>query len=86
MNNELLILIKKHTDVLIEQTRSRPQGTLEIKMNEQKESFLFNPLIHLVEEGKWLLAVTSFEATNSVFNITDENNSLNLYTYFLENS
>ena len=28
-----------------------------------------------VEEGKWLLAVASFEATNSVFNISDENNS-----------
>ena len=36
---------------------------------------MFNPPITLVEEGKWLLAVTSFEATNSVFNITNENNS-----------
>ena len=31
--------------------------------------------MNLVEEGKWLLAVTSFEAENSVFNITDKNNS-----------
>ena len=35
----------------------------------------FNPPINLVEGGKWLLAVTSFECTNSVFDITDENNS-----------
>ena len=36
------------------------------------ENFSFDPPINLVEEGKWLLAVTFFEATNSVFNITDE--------------
>ena len=29
----------------------------------------------MVEEGKWLLAVTSFETMNSVFKITDKNNS-----------
>ena len=33
-----------------------------------------SPPINLVEEGKGLLIVTSFEATNSVFNITTENN------------
>ena len=33
------------------------------------ETFSFSPPINLVEEGKWLIAVTSFEATNSVFNI-----------------
>ena len=75
MNNELLLLIKKHTDTLIEQTKTKPQETLEFKMNKQIETFSFSPPINLVEEGKWLLAVTSFEVTNSVFNITDENNS-----------
>ena len=42
------------------------------------ESFSFKPSIYLVEEGKWLLAVTSFEASNSVFNITNENNSFSI--------
>ena len=42
-------------------------------MNEQIQSFSFHPLINLVEEGKSLLAVTSVETTNSVFNISDEN-------------
>ena len=32
----------------------------------------------MVEEGKWLLAVSSFECTISVFNITDENNSFSI--------
>ena len=75
MNNELLLLIKKHTDTLIEQTKTKPQETVEFKMNKQMQTFLFKPPINLLEEGKWLIAVSSFECTNSVFNITNENNS-----------
>ena len=74
----MLLLIKKHTDTLIEQTRTKPQETLEFKMNKQMQTFSFNPLINLIEVGKWLLAVSSFECTNSVFNITNENNSFSI--------
>ena len=42
------------------------------------QTFSFNPPINLVEDGKWLLAVSSFECTNSIFNITDENNSFSI--------
>ena len=38
------------------------------------QTFSFSPPINLVEEGKWLLAVSSFECTISAFNITNENN------------
>ena len=78
MNNELLLLIKKHTDTLIENTRTCPQDTLEFKMNKQMQTFSFNPPLFLIEEGKWLLAVSSLECTNSVFNITNENNSFSI--------
>ena len=78
MNNELLLLIKKHTDTLIEQTKTKPQDTIEFKMKKQKQTSSFNPPINLFEEDKWLLAVSSFECTNSVFNITDENNSFSI--------
>ena len=37
--------------------------------------FSLYPLINIAEEGKWLLTVTRFETTHSVFNRTDENNS-----------
>ena len=47
-------------------------------MNQQMPTFSFNPPIKLVEEGNWLLAVSSFECTNSVFNITNENNSFSI--------
>ena len=78
MNNELLLLIKKHTDTLIEQTKTKPQETLEFKMNRQMQTFSFNPPINLIEEGRWLIAVSSLECTNSVFNITNENNSFSI--------
>ena len=78
MNNNLLLLIKKHTNALIENTKTKPQETLEFKMNKQMQTFSFNPPINLVEQDKWLLAVSSFECTNSVFNITNENNSFSI--------
>ena len=74
----MLLLIKKHTDTLIQQTKTRPQETLEFKMNKQMQTFSFNPPKKLVEEGKWLLGVSSFECTNSVFIITNENNSFSI--------
>ena len=42
------------------------------------QTFSFNPPINLLEEGKWLIAVSSFECTNSVFNITNENKSFSI--------
>ena len=78
MDNELLLLIKKHTDILIEQTRTKPQETLEFKMKKQMQTFSFNPPLNLIEEGKWLMAVSLFDCTNSVFNITNENNSFSI--------
>ena len=77
MNNELLLLIKKHTDMLNEQTKTKPQETLEIIMNKQMESFSISPALNLGDED-WLLTVTSFEATNFDFNITDENISFSI--------
>ena len=70
--------IEKHTDTLIEQTRTRPQETLEFKMIKQMQNFSCNPPIEIVEDGEWLLAVSCSETTNSSFNIIDENNSFSI--------
>ena len=78
MNNELLLLIKKHTDTLIEQTKTKPQETLEFKMIRSKQTFSFNPPLNLVEERKWLIAVSLFDCLNSIFNITSNNNSFSI--------
>ena len=56
----MLLLIEKHTDTLIEQTKTKPQETLEFKLNNQMQTFLFNPPINLSEESKRLLSVTNF--------------------------
>ena len=66
MKNKLLLLFEKHNDTLSEQTKCRPKETLEFNVNKQMQTFWFNPPINLAE-GKWVLAITSFEATNSVF-------------------
>ena len=63
---------------MIEQTNTKPQEILELKMNKQMELCLFNPSIILSEQGKWMSAVTNFEVTNSVFNIAKENNSFSI--------
>ena len=47
-------------------------------MNKQMQTFSFSPALNLIEGGKWLLGVTSFECTNSVFNITSENSSFSV--------
>ena len=78
MNNELLLLTKKQTDPFIGQTKTKPQETFKFKINKQMEPFSFSPPLNLAEESKVLLAVTSFEATISVCNISNENNSVSI--------
>ena len=78
MNIELLLLIKKPIDTLIENTITRPQETLEFKMYKQMQIVSFNPPNNLVEKGKWFLRVSSLECTNSVFIIINENNSFSI--------
>ena len=46
MNSELLLLIKKHTDMLIEQTKTKPQAKLEYKLNKQMESSNKTTFLH----------------------------------------
>ena len=78
MKKHLSLSINKHTDTLIEQTKTIQQETVEFKLNKQIEVFVLSTTIHFIEEGKCLSAVTSLEATNSVFNLTDENNRFSI--------
>ena len=72
--------MKKYTEKLIEKAKTKPEEIFVFKLNKQMNTFSFSPPINLFEEGKCLLAVTSFEATNSVFNITGENNGFSITT------
>ena len=44
------------------------------------ETVSFKHSMNLVEEDRWLLGVMTFEATNSVFNITDEKSTISTST------
>ena len=43
MKNKLPLLFKKHTDTLIQQTKTSSEETFEFKPNKPMETFPFNP-------------------------------------------
>ena len=75
-NESLLLSIAKSNLDIVENTLSKPQETLEFKMNKQKESFSFDIPLDLPEQ--WMMGVTSLEVYNSVNNITNKNNSFQI--------
>ena len=78
LNNDTLLLIKKHRDTFIEQRVTQIPETLEKKLTKRNDFFSFSRPKNFYEEGKWFLAVAIFETTNSVFNVTCENNSFSV--------
>ena len=72
----LLLSIAKSNQEIVENTHSKPQETLEFKMTKQKESFSFDVPLELPE--KWMMGVTSLEVYNTVYNITEKNNKLQI--------
>ena len=73
----LLLSIAKSNLDFVENTLSKPQETLEFKMNKQKESFSFDIPLDLPEQ--WMMGVTSLEVYNTVYYITEKNNKLKLF-------
>ena len=67
----LLLSIAKSNLDIVENTLSKPQETLEFKMNKQKESLSFDIPLDLPE--KWMMGVTSLEVYNTIYNITEKN-------------
>ena len=80
MINELLLLIKKHTDTLIEQTRTKPQETLEFKMDKQMQIFRLSlqsicwkkvngywPLVRLSVQIQFLISLTKTMVFQSLY-------------------
>ena len=76
----LLLLTKQHTDKLNEKAKAKSQETLEFMLNSQLDTSSFNPPKNLFEKRKCLLAVTSFEATISVFKINFKKDSFSIST------
>ena len=72
----LLLSIAKFNQEIVENTHSKQQETLEFKMTKQKESFSFDVPLELPE--KWMMGVTSLEVYHTVYNITNNNNKLEI--------
>ena len=72
----LLLNIAKSNQEIVENTHSKPQETSEFKINKQKESFSFDTPLELPE--KWMMGVTSPEVYNTVCNITEKNNKIQI--------
>ena len=75
----LLLSITKNCETLIDQTHRKAEETLEFKMNKSREIFLFKTPSQV--KGDWMIGLIDLEVYNSNFNITEENNKLQLYIY-----
>ena len=73
---DLWLSIKEICETLIHQVHTDPEETVELKLIKPKEIFYFNPPI--LVEGSWLIRLTRLEVYNRIFNITEENNFLNI--------
>ena len=76
---DLLLSITKNCETLIKQSHTKPEETLEFKMNKPTETFHFRPPIQI--KAVWMIGLTSLEVYNSVFSITEENNKFELYKF-----
>ena len=72
----LLLSIAKSLDI-VENTLSKPQEILEVKMSNQKESVSFDTPLEL--PGNWMMGETSLEVYNTVYNITKTSNKLKMF-------
>ena len=79
---DLLLSNTKICEALIKQTLTEAEETLEFKLAKQRKTFHFKPPIEF--EGSWTIGLTNLEVYHSIFNITEENNKVELYTQPLE--
>ena len=76
---DLLLSKTKNCETLIKQTHRKAEETLEFKMIKPRETFHFKPPIQV--KGDWMIGLVDLEVYNSIFNITEENNRLQLYKF-----
>ena len=79
LTEDLLLSITKNCETPIEQTKTKPQESLEFKMIIPKETFHFNPPIQV--KGDWMIGLTDLEVYISIHNITEENNKFDIYKF-----
>ena len=74
---DLFLSITKNCEKHNKQTHWKSKETLEVKLTQPEETFSFKPPISI--EGSWMIGLTSLQVYNSIFKITEENNTIKLY-------
>ena len=74
---DLLLSITENYQTFIEKTHGKPEETPEFKMYISGQTFHFKPPIQVKEN--WMLGLTDLEVYKSTFNITEENNKIEIY-------
>ena len=74
-----LLSITINCETLIDQTHRKAEESLEFKMIKPGETFHFKPQIQV--KGDWMIGLVDLEVYNSIFNITEENNKLQIYKF-----
>ena len=76
---DLSLSITKNCQKFIEQTHRKAEETLEFKMIKPREIFHFKTPIQI--QGDWMIGLINLEVYKSIFNITEENNKLQIYKF-----
>ena len=78
ISESLLLSIENNTNTLIEQTKTRPKGTMEFKLNISQATFPFISFLK-IEGNLRLLVVTSLKVYKVLFNKIEGNNIFSIY-------
>ena len=81
---DLLLSITRNCETLINQAHRKAEETLEFKMVKSREKFRFNSPIQI--DGDWMIGLIGLEIYNSIFNITEEDDKIDLYKDVLKMS
>ena len=71
----LLLEMAKSNREIAQNTKIKQQETLEFKLDKNAKYFKFDEPL-LLERGEWQMGLISLEVYNSVYNITEKNNTL----------
>ena len=74
---DLMLSIAKNCEALCKQTHTKPEETLEFKLDNSRQTFHFNPAVEVKED--WMVGLTDLEVYKSIFNTTEENNKIQLF-------
>ena len=74
---DFLFSITKNCEALIKQTHKKPQEILELR---NTKTFSFEPSNNLGLDSNWMIGLTSLEVYKSIFDKTEQNDKIELYT------